>query len=156
MGKLIFKVVVMTAVFIGISNYILYVQTGKSPFDMASFMAGGSSDDSQAAMDKLLGKPAKPVKEEVYTWKDENGVTHFSKTKPLHMEEAEKLEVGENTNIMQSVPVNREKEAPKTKVNTENIGYSPSNVQNLMKDAQNIEKLLQERYEEQTKAIDSN
>ncbi len=154
MTKLIIKTLIMLTIVIGISNYVLYIKTGKMPFNLDTLFSSNSSGGSTTvpALPQLLNNSSKPVKEEVYKWVDDKGVTHFSKQKPPETKNAESIEVGNNINLMKGVPVAK-REASKTQINTDDFSYNPKNVKKLIDDAQNVEKLLNDRYKEQEKTL---
>ena len=69
MGKIIFKACVVVALVLGASNYMIYMKTGKLPFNLQSFFSGSGS----TGFTFTEKRNAKPVKEMVYQWVDENG-----------------------------------------------------------------------------------
>ena len=144
----------MILIFIGISQYGLYLITGTLPFNgvVNAIAPVLPSDDTQATFS--LSNPPKIVEETVYKWIDENGTTHFSKTKPaINPSKIEIIAVSDNVNIIESPPARLEpKGAPKDDVpsiNSKNISYSPENIQKLIKDAQNLQDTLNQRYQAQ-------
>ena len=157
MTQLIIKIVLMLGIVLGISNYLLYLKTGKMPFNMETLFGnnGQGIELSAPSIPELINNSSNPVKEEVYKWVDEKGVTHFSKQKPDSGQDAESIELGSNINIVDAVKVKPKAETVATKVNTENFNYHPKNVKKLIDDAQNVEKLIKDRYDQQQKIIDS-
>ncbi|TVZ39792.1 uncharacterized protein DUF4124 [Alteromonadaceae bacterium 2753L.S.0a.02] len=151
-SKLVIKLIVMVIVMLGISNYVLYIMTGKTPF---------SSDSLPSISAPKLSdlKPKLPAgKDKVYKWTDDKGVVHYSSEAPQQTTEAtETLEVDPNTNVIQGIEVPTEEktetvQAPPPQPSLHNP-YSQEGVQKLMDDARNVQKLLDDRYEQQKKIM---
>ena len=157
MNKLIIKMLVMVGLFIGISNYVLMVKTGKS-MDFGGIFPKDMSVDGvlNSVKDSTPTSLSVGVKEEtVYKWVDENGITHYSAEQPASIGTAEVMTVRSDTNVVQGTETSEV--APtieKPSTDLENINLSPQRVQKLMKDAQNVENLLQEREQQQRQLID--
>ncbi|WP_221628264.1 DUF4124 domain-containing protein [Teredinibacter franksiae] len=147
MGKLVIKVVVMMGLMLGISNYMFYIMTGKSPF------FDGSTSLSAPSLSDFT--PSLPVgKDTAYKWTDEKGVVHYSSEPPPDVtQQVKKLEVDPNTNLVQGleakpvVPEANEQPVANT------APMVPGGAQQLLKDAKNVQKLLDDRYEQQKKAM---
>ena len=135
---------------VGISNYVLYVMTGKVPFDLDKLMSGDSSSLFSGAGKIIPGK-----KETVFKWVDDQGVTHFTEEVPDESLQSEKMELDPNVNIIQSVKIEKEKETKKEPSAPSGISYNPKDVKKLMDDAKNVEKLLQDRHDQQSEMLDS-
>ena len=98
----------------------------------------------------------------IYKWKDENGELHFSSTPPPDGVEFTSKGYDPNTNLIQAVQpqvdepeqVEAEEKAQIKKAPDISNPYSPEKVDKLVKDAQNIEKLLNERLKKQEALID--
>lgn len=79
--RIAFKILVVLGVVIGISNYVIYLQTGRMPVQewvknislKPSDMASGAKNLGKNVIDQV--KPSEPTK--VYKWTDENGVVHY-------------------------------------------------------------------------------
>lgn len=158
MQKLIFKCVVMLIVVVGASNYMMYITTGTSPFSGFSWSKWRDKVPSfnTPSLDNLS-----PIsgKQKVYKWVDEHGVTQYSTEAPPQTTPTQTLELDPNTNIVQSV---RMPEATPEETNNspqvalpEGPIYSPDNIKQLMDNAKNVQKLLDERHQNQQKALDS-
>lgn len=165
MGKIIFKMLLMTAVFVGIGNYMLYITTGQSPFSNFKLPTFSSAkQDLKSGINNTFSSG----KQEAYKWTDKNGVVHYSSAPPEHLatqtqidqathnKQLQKIEVDPNTNLIQGVKLAEKKEEQITEkpAATTNV-YSPAGAQKLLNDAKNVEKLLNDRFEAQKKAIDS-
>jgi len=91
-------------------------------------------------------------KDVIYKWKDAKGVLHFtSKPPPAGIEYTSKG-YDPNTNLIQSVKIEEEKpiepfaDAPKIEKPSDLVNvYSPDKIEKLMKDAKNVQKLLNQR-----------
>lgn len=147
MGKLLFKVVVMLAITIGVSNYAMYLMTGKMP--MSDFFSKASvSGPDMPEVSNLLPKGS----ERAYKWTDENGVVHYSSEAPEHVN-AETMNVNPDTNLIQGIQKTAKEEkieqAPPTQplMPQGNI-YNPGTIRKLMDDAKGVQSKLNERYEE--------
>ncbi len=143
MGKLIFKVVVMLAIVVGMSNYMMYIMTGKSPF------SGLSSDMSLSAPD--VSNIIPKGNERAYKWTDENGVVHYSSEAPDHLD-SETMDVNPNTNIIQGITAPEETETASTapasaqpQMPQGNI-YNPETIRKLIDDAKSVQGTLNDRY----------
>ena len=96
----------------------------------------------------------------IYKWKDEKGELHFSSSPPPTGIEYTAKGYDPNTNLIQSVkilveePEQLEKEVQINKASDIGNPYSPGKVDKLIKDAQNIEKLLNDRLKKQQALID--
>lgn len=92
-------------------------------------------------------------KDVIYQWKDAKGILHFSSTPPPKGTEYTSKGYDPDTNLIQSVKT--EEEQPPQTITTEaprlekpsdlaNV-YSPDKVEKLIKDAKNVQKLLNDR-----------
>ncbi|MCK4708766.1 MAG: DUF4124 domain-containing protein [Gammaproteobacteria bacterium] len=100
-------------------------------------------------------------KDIIYKWRDEKGELHFSSSPPPEGIEYTAKGYDPNTNLLQSVKIQTEEpEQPEAEKQSQiqkasDIGnpYSPAKVDKLIKDAQNIEKLLNDRVKKQETLI---
>lgn len=144
MAKIVIKLVVMLAIVVGISNYAMYIMTGKSPF------SGFSSDISinTPEVSDLLPKG----KDRVYKWTDENGVVQYSSEAPQGAE-TETMTIDPNTNVIQGLRPAAKKEAPQATSPPAQAQlpqgsiYNPENIRQLIDDAKNVQTTLNQRYE---------
>ena len=149
MAKMIFKMVVMLAVVVGVSNYALYIMTGKTPFSANDLKM---PDISAPNVDSLVNGG----KTTAYKWTDENGVVHYSSEPPPEQQQVEVLEVDPNVNLVQGVQKKEEVPGPGSQPALDLPGgnvYSPKNVQKLIQDAKDVQQKLNERYQEQEKIV---
>lgn len=136
----------MVLVMLGISNYGLYLMTGKSPFSDIGV--------PKVSVEDLNPLPAKP--ETAYKWVDEKGITHYSNEKPpQEPEKVEVMEVDPNVNLIQSVEVAEKKEEPGETIGVEGPLYKPETIQKLLNDAKDVERKLEERAKAQEEIINS-
>ena len=136
----------MTFLFVGISNYILYMQTGKLPFDIGNLKA-----PSLASLNPANLNPLRSDKATVYKWVDENGVTQFSTEPPPNQDQnTEVLELdAKDMNTMQAVEIpDRDSNSSATALNNlpTNPLQVPGAVKQLVDDAKNVQNLMDERY----------
>ena len=106
-----------------------------------------------------LTTPGSGGKDVVYKWKDAAGVTQFSSTPPPAGTEYTSKGYDPDLNLIQSVKVKREEPekevSPLTKKKPADMGnpYSPEKIEKLFDDANNIEKLLNNRMKQQEAAL---
>lgn len=147
MKKLLIKCAFVVCLAMGISYYMMYIMTGQMPFDANDI----SMPDISLSPKKLVSGG----KETVYKWVDANGVTQYSSEPPPEQKQATALELDPNINIIQKPPViHREKAKDGPKLQPSGPIYSPGNVKKLLDDAKNVEKVLDDRFEQQKKTID--
>lgn len=150
MKKLIIKCIVMVIVFMGVSQYFVYIMTGKSPLDNFNIPNLSLNKDS-------ISNFASGGKQTVYKWVDENGVTQYSAEAPAADQQVKTLELDPNMNIVQAVqmPEDEKEEEPSKPEFSMPTGpiYSPESIKKLVDDAKNIENLLQERMDRQDKIL---
>ena len=135
------------------------IYTGK--FDPLAFIADFSKTSSGLA--KLTAKAPKNLsnvvtneKVQVYRWSDENGVMQFSNTPPPTGTNAEQIVLDPNSNLLQAVKIPEKKEEPKQVAKTESTNpYSVKGMKKVMDDARGVEKMLQQRHEEQQKMMNN-
>lgn len=140
----------MVALFMGISQYFVYIMTGKSPLD--NFNIPNLSLNKESITNFASGG-----KQTVYKWVDENGVTQYSAEAPSADQQVKTLELDPNTNIVQGVqmPEDEKEESSSKPAMSMPTGpvYSPESIKKLVDDAKNIENLLQERMDKQDKIL---
>jgi len=92
----------MVGVMVGISNYVLYIMTGKSPFSKIPqiSLSAPSGDD--------IKRTLSGGKETVYKWTDANGKVHYSSEAPADIESAQKMEVDPNVNLIEGIELQTE------------------------------------------------
>jgi len=151
MKKMIFKALFMLLVVTGLSNYLIYLNTGQAPFTIDSFKL-----DNISAPD--LGNLAPQGDDTAYKWVDENGVTQYSSEPPPEHIRAQTLTIDPNTNLVAGTkPKEEKKDPPKTPsgaaLPTGNI-YKPETINKLMDDAKNVQTLLEDRKAQQDKVLD--
>lgn len=136
---------------------------------MAFFGSTGSMASSE--FKKLAAKAPKNLtsvvsnqKVQVYKWRDESGVLQFSNTPPVGNKNAEQVILDPNSNLMQAVkiPVKESSEsasiagnqASKATAQTKlDSPYSIKGMKKTMKDARNVENMLQQRHEQQQNVL---
>lgn len=158
MKGLIFKMIAMVVVMVGMSNYVLYIMTGRSPFD--GFKLPSVSDAIPSSIDDIT--PSIGGKQTVYKWVDENGVTQYS-SEPPPDQASTSLELDPNTNVIQAIemPEDESSSSASSKQNNETPQlalpegpvYSPDNIKKLIDDAKNVQKTLDERYQKQEEML---
>ena len=106
-------------------------------------------------------------KDLIYRWTDSEGVIHFTNTPPPQGVEYTVKGYDPNTNLIQSVELPQDEEpsvrkpvqaaTKKPPGSLQEIGnpYSVEKVEKLMEDAQNVQKLLEDRLKRQEEIIQS-
>lgn len=172
MGKLIFKMLLMVGIILGMSNYTMYIMTGKSPFSnfslptLSSFKFKKPNLDISNPFDESLNSGSNHA----YKWTDIHGTVHYSSEPPPGIDSKEKLaeatakntlqkiNVDPNTNLVQGETATKAKEAQTEKgiqQETASNAYAPGGAKKLMEDAKNIEKLLNDRHLKQQEVINN-
>ena len=161
--KLIFRSIAMLVVTVGVLSYGTYLMTGRIPWQGLRFKK------PDIKIPDGLSLPAqKAAKQQVYKWKDADGVWHFSSEPPTDNSVFEQLEIDPNINVIASVPVEPKEEPvgqPQESVdsgqdeddkdNPVDFPYSPERVKKLMDDARDVQKTLNDRAERQKAILDS-
>lgn len=150
MKKFAFKLTLMLGIMLGVSNYMMYIMTGKSPlsFSLSNFTKPSSGLSIPNVQNMI---PA--GKERAYKWTDANGVVHYSSEAPAGDEAVELLDVDPNTNLVQGLQVTADapEEKPATEVPTTvpsgNV-YNPDTIKKLIDDAKSVQDTLNKRYED--------
>ena len=131
------------------------ISTPKIP-DLSDLSLPKSDDESDG--EKVDGKDI------FYKWYDANGQLQFTTSPPAQGIEYTVKGFDPNTNVIQAVKVKKEVEPvnegvsekqPDKKISADDVGnpYSKESVEKLFDDAQNIEKLLNDRIKKQQSAI---
>lgn len=151
MGKLAFKLFAMLAIMLGVSNYMMYIMTGKLPFSADSFSVPSLPD----SLPSTIGSSILSKKQQAYKWTDENGVVHYSSEAPSDAAQATIIEVDPNTNMVQGLRSAAEpdteatepKQEPHASLPQGNI-YNPDTIKKLIDDAKNVQETLNKRNED--------
>ena len=153
MAKLIIKMVLMVGVFLGISNYMLYVMTGKSPF---SGLKLPSFSRPNLDVGTTFNKTINNGKQQAFKWTDDKGVVHYSSEAPINTSSVETIEVDPNTNLIQGLNSRTEQEEAKAEpeVMKKNV-YSPGGAKKFLDEAKNVEKILKERETKRKQTLDN-
>jgi hypothetical protein len=156
MKKLLFKVAVLVGIMLMVPYYLL---DGGMPGFLKGLVPGSSGKD-KPLMNMSNAVTDQDVK--LYKWVDEKGVTHFSDSDPMNVQ-AEEQHLKPDTNLMKAVRPQGEEEAEGSGGSVISLGgdkdkkdgeptlgnpYSPEAVQKLVKDAQNVAKMMEQRNQE--------
>jgi len=152
--KLLVKLVLTVVVALGISNYSLFLLTGKNPFANVSLPnLSFSSED----LDAFSSSSPLSSTETTYKWTDENGLTHYSSEAPAENKLVEVIEVNPNTNLIKGIDM-AQRENTEEKTNSQSGDgslYEAENIQLVLEKARNVEKLLQDRHEAQEEILNN-
>jgi len=130
-----------------------YILTGGIGFQIPGMQ------DVTSKAGKSLGELGNAVVDKevtVYQWVDAQGHTHYESTPPTGQGNYLKKSIRTSTNIMNAQKIAEEEEREETqKSRVARVGsvYSPEGVKDLMDDAKNTSKLLEDRAAEQEKLL---
>jgi len=168
MKKLFFKLVIVVTVMLTVPYYFL---GGSLP--LPGFLQGMFSEDKKS-LSATSVRTDRDVT--VYKWVDENGRTHFGEKPPVG-EVAETMELKTNTNVMKAVKVPEPEQeedgfggtvislgkssASKSDSEDEDEAsdgglenpYSPEGIKNLIDNAKNVSKMMNQRQKQQQNVI---
>ncbi|VUD51878.1 hypothetical protein TDB9533_01518 [Thalassocella blandensis] len=143
-----------------IGAYAIYLTTGKNP--LATFKQALPEISIQENLNSLSEKVTLPnssdigEKQTVFKWTDKNGVIQYTSEAPPEGTIVSTLELDPNTNIVQSIQIpTREEPTPPAQEDTPNANFIPANTEKLIDEAKNVQKLLNERTEQQQQIIDN-
>ena len=131
-----------------------YILTGGIGFQIPG-MQGAASKAEKGLSE--LGNAVVDKEVTVYQWVDAQGQTHYGSTPPTGQGNYEKKAIHTSTNVMNAQKIAEEEEQEETqKSRVSKVGsvYSPEGVKDLMEDAKNTSKLLEERAAEQKKMLE--
>ena len=153
--KLVFKCLFSILLFFGIANVLSYMSTGKPIFSKDDLFFWRNWQNPTATITPRIN-PSTTT--EVYKWKDENGVTHYSSEEPPAHLLSQKLAVNPNTNLIQGdrsepEPEQAQQES-KQEPTIQGPLYHPDTIKELTDKAKDVERLLQERAEQQEKILE--
>lgn len=106
-----------------------------------------------------LGELGAPVVDEdvtVYQWTDAQGVTHFGGTPPTGQGTYKKKEIQSNANVIQAIKApEEEKEEQRSRSASVGSVYSPEGVKDLMDQANDMKKQMEDRKSQTDEFLDS-
>ncbi|MCP4076612.1 MAG: DUF4124 domain-containing protein [Gammaproteobacteria bacterium] len=160
-GKLLIAALVLSVL---LPFTILKGKDGRPLMSFSDIKAPSLSLPSMPDMPDLANNakpsPVSGGKDIIYKWKDSKGVLHFSSSPPPEGIEFTSKGYDPNANLIQSVevitePTEQLRPQEKQAQAPSDIGnpYSPAKVEKLFKDAQNVEKLLNDRLKHQEALI---
>lgn len=158
--KLMLKVAIKFGIIVGIMLVVPYY-----------FYNGGQLPDLMGVLDFSREEAKPPVLPEnissvttdrevtVYQWLDANGIRQFGSTPPAGVE-AEVMQLKPDRNVIQAVKIPRDEEASAEKQNQVEEPvlknpYNPETVKKMIEDAKNVQKLLDQRFEDQNQVMES-
>ncbi|MFT7560078.1 MAG: hypothetical protein ACI93R_001993 [Flavobacteriales bacterium] len=153
--KLLIKVAIMMGLLIGISSFLVYKKTGKSPLGSLSI-----PELSLSGLRNIAGESIQDLdtrSEQTYKWRDADGILHYSSEKPTDTTTYKLLNIDPNTNMIQGLPTSSLSSSdPQQDSNTlpsTDTGTGTGKYSDIIEDAKNIQNLLDKRFEEQEKAL---
>ena len=163
--KLVFKVVMMLMIFMGLGSYGAYLSGQPIPIFNSKNLVSIKSKLSgmiDSAKPENIAKTAKSAVEGepeklFFKWKSPDGQTHFGdKPSPdaLNIEVIRGKDLRGNTVAATKIPEPEpEKEQASNSGSSMPNPYSPEGVKEIMDKAKNVEKLMQDRAEQQEKMM---
>lgn len=169
--KLIFKAVLVAGIMLGLSSYAGYLMTGKLPFSFLKNIPGDLRSSAQEKLSEL--KTLDTVKSRpteqgealgtgdatIYKWRDDEGVLHYTSEPPPQGAHSTVVKLDPNVNVLSAVkpakpeaqPAKPEKQEPPA----EGLSnpYTPEGVKDIMEKAKKTQQQMQERMEQQQKAL---
>ena len=109
-ARLLLKVGLSLGILLGIASYAHYLMGG-DPGSLWRRVAGGAIDGAADSLGELRGKVRAPVaalagggadasrRDELWTWRDANGVTHFASERPAGVD-ATRITVDPDVNVL--------------------------------------------------------
>lgn len=167
MKKAIFMGICFLVFAFGSMSYMNYLTSGKMNLPFNKFFQDGPTsviDVLQQKAESVSEDVSASVKttepQKIYKWQDEYGQWHYGNQPPENITNAESLTINQNQNIMDAV-----KEPESAAVQTETVTtepkkvttpnpYSPEQVKKAIEDAQNVQNLINERFESQKKMLE--
>ncbi len=133
-----------------------YILTG----GLGGFQLPGMQNTASKAKQGLseIGNAVVDKEVTVYQWVDAQGMTHYGSTPPTGQGNYEKKSIHTSTNLMSAYKIRSEDDeeeqtTQKSRVSRVGSVYSPEGVKDLMEDAKNTEKLLEDRAAAQEKLL---
>jgi hypothetical protein len=144
MFKVLLKIIFTIILILGLGNYAYYLQTGKT----LDIKKTEISEIKLPEIDNILPDTLRPKNKEstLYKWRDENGVIYYTSEKPE--EEVRNLEIikfNHETNVVPSIPTDQT--IDKTTSNIETVANPIENIDQLFKQAENVQEQVDERTE---------
>jgi len=130
-----------------------YILTGGIGFEIPGMQGVGSKAEKGLSE---LGNAVVDKEVTVYQWVDAQGQTHYGSTPPTGQGNYEKKAIHTSANVMSAHKIAEEEEEEETqKSRFSRVGkvYSPEGVKDLMEEAKDTSKLLEERAAEQEKLL---
>jgi heme-binding NEAT domain protein len=118
--------------------------------------AGDEIAKLKAKAPKNLTNVTTDEKVQMYKWRDEYGVMQYSNTPPPQMQDAEQIELNPNHNVIEATRVPEVEVTPTQTSQPEiNNPYSVSGMKQAVEDARAVQDILNQRAEEQKRALDN-
>ena len=152
--KLLIKVGIIVGIMLAVPYY--FYGGGKMPGFLQDFGWGGGTE--KPAVPENFSNAVTDKEVTVYKWVDKDGIQHFGSTAPAGVV-AEEKHLRPNDNVIQAMKIpEKEETEKKPAVNADAIlknPYKPENVKQLINDAKNVQKLLDQRFENQKEVMGS-
>jgi hypothetical protein len=164
MTKFVLKILLVSAILIGIGFYVNYLLTGNS-LNLALQNPSmpnlniSKISESVANIFDLNGEES-PDTKYLYKWRDAKGIIHYTSEKPAAGTTVEKIELSNETNIVPaaSTTITNQNEPHTQLQQTVDSGEhgvnirSPQSIEQLFDQANDIKNLINEQYDQQKKS----
>ena len=154
--KLLIKVSIIVGIMVAVPYY--FYGGGKMPGFLQDFGWGGGS--AKPVVPENFSNVVTDKAVTVYKWVDENGIQHFGSTPPAGVV-AEAKHLKPSQNVIQALKIPEKEDADKEESIKKDDGvlknpYNPENMKQIINDAKNVQKLLDQRFENQKEMMNSN
>ena len=153
----------MCLIGLGAGNYVLYLLSGKTVFrdlDMPDIPELSLSIPELPTVSRVVSDTMDSDADTVFKWTDDAGVIHYSSEAPEQVQ-AQVIQLDPDTNLVEATRVqpqmtqNRQANPATDAPSSPSPDWQGRDINKLISDAQNVEKLLQDRYNKQKEIIDS-
>ena len=156
--KLVLKVAIKFGIIIGILMAVpYYFYAGGELPGFISDLGFGSSQNVKAKLPENYTNVVTDKEVTIYQWVDEHGIKHFGSAPPPNVA-AEVRHLKPDQNVIQAVKVPDREEVVDEPAQEDEIlknPYNPETVKKLINDAKNVQKLLDQRFENQKELMGS-
>jgi len=164
MTKFLLKTLLISSIVIGVGLYLNYLMTGNSPnlvLQKPNMPDLNLSKISESATDLFdFNEESTSVAKYLYKWRDEKGVMHYTSEKPDADIKVETIELNRDTNIVPAVSDEKTQHNPaitQSRNDTETLEsstdlYTPDGIEQLFDQANDVQNLINEHYEQQKSA----
>ena len=165
------KALVIAIILLGAGNYASYMLTGKTPSIINE--APRLPDINLPDIKKSLSQKIDAIKDKtddntevqhLYKWRDDKGVIHFSSEQPVGIDNVETISYHKETNTVPAIGLIKENtDSPVNNTSPNNLSteipeniYSPEGIKQLINQAQDVQKLVNDQLSQQEGQLNRN